>query len=129
LPFSPEVPTNASQTFNGQNTNTNLIDEILLSDMTLTVTNPSGGNMNFFKDIYILISADGLPEKEIAFAKDIPDGTTVLNMTETNENIKAYLTSSQFKLKPKVLLDGVPMQDTQLEISTTYTVKAGLLTK
>ena len=63
LPFSTDVPTNSSQTFSGQSTNTSLIDEIILSDMTLTVTNPSGGNMNFFKDIYILISADGLPEK------------------------------------------------------------------
>ncbi len=129
LPFSPEVPTNASQTFNGHSTNSTLIDEIVLSDMTITVTNPSGGNMNFLKDVYILISAEGLPEKEIAYAKEIPDGTTVLNLTETNENIKAYLTSAKFKLKPKVLLDGVPLQDTQLEISTSYSVKAGLLTK
>ncbi len=129
LPFSSEVPTNASQTFNGHSTSSSLIDEVFLSEMKLTVTNPAGGNMNFFKDIYIIISADGLPEKEIAYAKDIADGTTILDMTETNENLKSYLSAAQFKLKPKVLLDGVPSQDTQLEISTSYTVKAGLLKK
>jgi hypothetical protein len=129
LPFSSDTPTNSDVTLSGNGTGKDYVDAITLSDMTLTVETPASGNFNFLKEIRVIIAADGLPEKEIASKTNIADGLTKLDMDETGENLKEYLTAAKFRLKTKVILDGVPSEDTKINIATSYLVQANVLKK
>lgn len=131
LPLSPDIPTNSENTFSGNGTGKEYVESITLSDMTLTVENASaGGNFDFVKELRISITAAGLPEKEIATKLNIADGLTVIDMDETGENLKDYLTSDKFSLKTKAVLENAaPVVDTKIKISTTYKVQANILQK
>lgn len=127
--FSGSVPTNSEATFSGNSTGKDHIEKITLKEMTLRVTDPANGNFNFLKSVTVYISADGLPQKEIATKTTIANGLNVIDMDESGEDIKDYLSAASFKLKTKVEFDGTPAQDTKVEIATTYFVDAKILTK
>ncbi len=127
--LSSPVPTNSESTFSGNSTGKDHIEKITLSEMTLTVTDPANGNFNFLKSITIYITADGLADKQIATKANIADGLNVIDMEESGEDIKDYLSAANFTLKTKAEFDGAPLQDTKVNITTKYFVDAKLLTK
>ena len=127
--LSDFVPTNSESSFSGNSTGKDFIEKITLDEMTLKVNTPATGNFNFLKSITISIAADGLPDKEIASKTTIADGLTTIDMDESGENLKDYLTGANFRLKTKVELDGAPTEDTKIDITTKYFVDAQILKK
>lgn len=127
--LSDFVPTNSETSFSGNSTGKDYIEKITLDEMTLKVNTPATGNFNFLKSVTIYIAADGLADKEIASKTLIADGLTTIDMDETGENLKEYLTGANFRLKTKVELDGSPNQDTKIDITTKYFVDAKILNK
>lgn len=132
-PFlSSNIPTNSENTFSGNKTGKEYVESITLSDMTLTVENAStGGNFDFIKEIRVSITATGLPEKEIATKLNLADGLTTIDMDETGENLKEYLSADKFSLKTNTVFktSAIANVETKVKISTKYTVQANILQK
>ncbi|MEO6356527.1 MAG: hypothetical protein ABIU77_11300, partial [Ferruginibacter sp.] len=59
LPFeiaTPDVTTNSSQEFQNNHTSSNLVKEVKLEELKLTITSPAGKTFSFLKTIKLFIS-------------------------------------------------------------------------
>lgn len=130
LPFNvltPDMQTNSASTFEVNDTRKDLVEEIKLTTLTLTLNSPSNANFNFLKSINIYISADGLPETKIAWKEDIPEDISVLNLTVSNSDIKEYIKKDKFSLRMNAVTDEVITQDHEIAIHSVLFVDAKIL--
>ncbi len=131
LPFdipTPPIETNSAQEFENNNTHKDLIEEIKLKKMELTITDPANGRFDFLRSIEIYIQADGLPEKKIAWKDNIPDtiGNT-LELETTGDDLQEYIKKDSFSLKTKVVTDQIISRDYTVDITTIFHVNAKIL--
>lgn len=124
---TPDMETNYQDKFSNNNTNTDLVEEITLSTISITAKLPQGSNLDFLKSVQVFISADGLDELDIASSYDIPDGLTTLELTVSNANLKDFVTKKSIKLRVKTVTDKAITQDRDLEIFTRFKVNAKVL--
>lgn len=85
---TPDVPTNSSSLFSSNKTSADLISEIKMKSLTISV--PSG-NLDFLKSVSIYINATGLAEALVASKTIIPTGQTSVTMDMGDVNIKDYI--------------------------------------
>lgn len=125
LPGSSNA-TGSSVTFAGNETGSTLVNEITLKEMTMKVTDPATGNLDFLKDIEIWIKATGVTDSvRIAYKNNIPAGTSNLVLDKEDVNLKNYLTKEAVTLTARVKAKAVPPQsDTKIEFSSTFHAKA-----
>lgn len=131
LPFSvftPEVTTNAESQFENNDTRRDLIESIILTDLTLTITTPEEGNFNFLNQIEIFIQTEDLPELLIASKTDIPEnGSTQLMLDATGDELKEYIKKDSYTLKVTSVTDGTINSDHIIDINTVFAVDAKIL--
>lgn len=123
--FTPDVETNASSTFENNNTRADLIEEIRLDECELSILNPASANFDFLKTIRIYIEAEDLPEVLIAEREDMPNGQgqeVVLNAT--GADLTEYLQKSSFNLRVQVITDEVPNSDIDVNVRCLFFVDA-----
>ena len=128
LPFnvnSPEIETNAEATFESEGTSTKRISSIQLSELKLTVVNPSNADFDFLNEIEVYIKAPGLDEKRVAFKQNIPETGLKSIVCEIDEvNLKDYISKENFSLRVRTITDQVVFQDIQVRIDQNYKVRA-----
>lgn len=125
--FTPDITTNYQEQFSANKTRTDLVSEIKMDAVNITVKAPAGQNLDFLKSINIFIAAEGLDEKEIAFINDVPDGLTALSLECVSDNIKDYITKDKIKLRVKTVTDKTVSQNTELDVQTKFWVQAKIL--
>lgn len=131
LPFNiltPDITTNSESTFAGHNTRKDLIQQIKLTTLTMTITSPSNGDFSFLKSIAIYISASGLPEAKIAWNDSIPanPGQTIqLKTSETD--LKDYIEQSSFTLRLNTVTDKLLSTDYKVDVHSEFYVDAKIL--
>ncbi|HPS13880.1 MAG TPA: hypothetical protein PLB87_11425 [Prolixibacteraceae bacterium] len=124
----PDVETNSESTFSINNTHKDLIEEILLKEMTLTVTTPSNGNFTFLKSIAIYMSADGLDEVKVAWQDSIPaDCGNTLTLKTSDADLKAYIQKDKFKYRMNTVVQKVISSDYQIAMHSVFFVDAKIL--
>ena len=64
--LTPDVETNSESTFEVNDTRKDLIEEIILTTLDLTISSPSDADFSFLESISVYIKADGLDEVKIA---------------------------------------------------------------
>ena len=130
VPFDiplPPVTTNTEEEFENNNTHKDLIKEIHLKTLELTITDPADGDFGFLRNIEIYISADGLREKKIAWKLNIPDNVgETLELETTSEDLKEYLFADKFKLRVRATTDRLITRDYNIDIKTVFHVKANI---
>jgi len=131
VPFdilTPPIPTQSTQTFENNNTSKDLIEQAKLKRMKLSITAPSNGNFDFIKDLEIYISADGLPEKKIAWEYDHQnDGNNTLNLETTTVDLKDYIKKDAINIHVKTVTDELLTQDYEIKIEYTFFINAEIL--
>jgi len=131
LPFNiitPDVATNSESTFAVNDTRKDLIEEIKLTKLTLTITAPSNADFGFLKSIGVFISADGLSETKIASKDVVPsDIGAVLNLEVVNTNLKDYILKDSFKLRLNTVTDELMSSDYHIDIKSVFFVDAKIL--
>lgn len=85
---TPDVPTNSSSIFSNNKTSSDLISEIKMKSLTISVPT---GNLDFIKSISIYINASGLSEALVASKLTVPVGQTSVSMDMGDVNIKDYI--------------------------------------
>jgi hypothetical protein len=125
---TPPISTQSDQQFESNNTHKNLIDIIHLSEMDMTITSPESASFDFLKNIEISISADGLPDKKIAWLENIPKtGLKHIELDVSTDNIKEYILKDNFTLKTKTTTREIISHDTQMDIHSKFFVDAKIL--
>jgi hypothetical protein len=123
----PDVQTNASQTFENNNTNVNKVKNIKLESLNLTITAPANTTFKPVKSINIYIVSEGLPKKKIAFKNDIP--VTVGNklvLETTMENLDAYVKKQMYSLETETVMREAVFQDISIHTEMSFLVSADL---
>jgi len=126
--WTPDIPTNSTSTFESNNTHKDLIQQIILKKMNLTITSPSESTWDFLKKIEIYISAEGLDEIKIAWMEDIPQtGLKSIDLNVSSDDLKEYIKKDTYKLETKTVTRQLVSHDTKVEISSTFFVDAKIL--
>ena len=126
--LTPPVTTNSSSEFEVNNTSKNLIDSINLTQLRMTIPDTETLTFDFLKNIEISISADGLPDKKIAWLDDIPKtGLKTIELNVAPGDLKEYIIKDSFKLKTKTTTRELVSHDTDILIHCRFFVDAKIL--
>ncbi len=130
LPFemgTPDVTTNSSQQFGNNNTAANLIKEIKLEELKLSITNPSTKTFSFLKSIEIYISTNSNDEILLASLSNISSTAQSINLTTTTQDLSSYVKASSYKLRTSAVTKETVTQAIDIRADIKFKVKAGLL--
>ena len=126
--WTPNIPTNSETEFESNNTAKNLIEEIVMTKMSMTISSPANANFDFLKEIEIYISADGIAEKRVAWLTDIPQsGLKTIELETSSDDLKEYIKADKYKLNTKTVTRQFISHDTDIEIKNTFYVDAKIL--
>lgn len=125
--YTPPVESNSESKFESNDTRKDLIEEIILTDLTLTINSPQNGNFDFLESIFIYINADGLDELEVASKQNIQDGSgKTLTLTTSNEDLQAFIKQDSFTLRVRTVTDQTMNQNHEINVQTVFAVDAKL---
>lgn len=127
LPFNiltPDVETNSESTFEVNDTRKDLIEEIILTSLDLTITSPSNADFSFLKSINVYISAEGLNEVKIAWKDNIPSDVKALNLDVTGVDLKEYIKADKFSLRLNTETDELLASDHHIDVHSVFFVDA-----
>ena len=125
---TPAITTNADSEFSVNDTRKDMIEEITLKRLTLTVDVPSGGDFSFLNAIEIYISADGLDEQKIAWKENIPnDVGDVLELETSGVDLQESIKQESFDLRVSTTTDELITQDHEIGIHSVFAVDAKIL--
>ncbi len=126
--WTPDIPTNSSSTFESNNTHKDLIEQIILKKMVLTINSPDDASWDFLKNIEIYISANDLDEKKIAWKEDIPQtGLKSVELEVSSDDLKEYIKKDKYKLRTKTVTRQLVSHDTKVDVASTFFVDAKIL--
>jgi hypothetical protein len=126
--FTPDVETDSESEFAVNNTRKDLIEEIVLTKLTLGITSPANQDFSFLKSVTIFIAAEGLSEIEVASQENIPDDIDrQLELETTNADIKDYIKKDNFYLRVNTVTDELLGSDVDIDISSQFHVDAKIL--
>lgn len=121
---TPDVTTNSSSTFQNNKTKAELVKDVKLTSLKLTITNPSTKTFSFLKSIRLYISTDSNDEIELAFLEDISSTSNTLNLTCTSEKLDKYVKASSYKIRTKAVIKETLTEDITVKSDMTFKVTA-----
>lgn len=125
---TPNVQTNSESTFSSNDTRKDLIEEIRLDLLILTIASPESSDFSFLESISIYLDAEGLPEIMIASAENIPDNIgSTLDLEVTENDLQEYIKKDEFKLLVTTVTDEIINEDHTIDIHSEFFVNAKIL--
>jgi len=121
---TPDVTTNSENEFAQNNTNIDLVKEIILKKLKLTITSPVDKTFSFLKSIEIYISADGEDEMKLAWNDDVQSNAKSIELETTNSSLDKYVKKDKYKLRTKVVTKETLTQSVDIRIDFTFQVTA-----
>ncbi|MEO8235470.1 MAG: hypothetical protein ABI549_08665 [Flavobacterium sp.] len=121
---TPDVTTNSSSNFSNNNTRADLVKDVKLQELKLTVTNPANKTFSFLKAVHIYISTNANDEIELAYADDIVSTANTINLTCTTQKLDAYIKASSYKLRTKITTKETLSQDITINADMRFSVVA-----
>ncbi len=127
LPFdipTPNVTTNSTSEFESNKTAANLVKDVYLDYLRLSISSPQGKNFDFLKSIHLYISLNGTNEVEIAYLDNIPKGVTTINLTPTKAKLDKYIKESSFNLRARATTREILTQDVTIMSNMRFIITA-----
>jgi len=126
--YTPNVSTNTESVLAVNDTRKDLIEEVTLKSVILTITDPAGDDFSFLKSIEVYISADSLDEIQVAsrtgITNDIGD---TLHLVTIPDDLKEYIKADSFKMSVKTVTDELLSHDYEVDIDAVFGVDAKIL--
>lgn len=108
------------------NTNKNLVEEVLLKELELTVIEPVGEDFSLLKSIEIYISAEGESEEKVAWLNSFPESNNTLLET-SKANLKRFVLKDKINLRVKTVTDEINTRAYDIKIDAVFMVNAKIL--
>ncbi|WP_417590688.1 hypothetical protein [Owenweeksia hongkongensis] len=125
--FTPEVESNSESTFAVNDTRKDLIEEIQLIELELTISSPSNADFSFLKSIDVYISAEGASEKRIAWRDNIPENKSSIQLETTDADLQEFIKKDEFKLRLNTVTDEAMSSDHTIDVHSVFFVDAEIL--
>ena len=123
---TPDVSSNSSQEFKNNNANMNLVKDIKLNNLTMTITDPQNQTFGFLKSIHLYISTDSTNEIELAYLDSIPVTATSISLLTTQSALDSYVKSATYKLRTQAVCRQLLTQNSTVDIKLKFKVTANL---
>ncbi|HKO75632.1 MAG TPA: hypothetical protein VJU52_00325 [Flavobacterium sp.] len=131
LPFNspfevatPDVTTNSTSEFSNNNTNVDLVKDVKLDELKLSITSPADKTFSFLKSVHMYISTTADDEIELAFLDNISSTTNTINLTCTSQKLDKYIKASSYKIRTSVTTKETLTQETTVKADMKFKVTA-----
>lgn len=121
---TPAVTSNSRQEFENNNTKAELVRDVKLEQLKLTITQPSGKSFSFLKSIRIFISTDQEGEMELASLDNISTTSGVLDLVPTTEKLDPFIKAPSYGLRTEIVTDETLTQDVDVLVNLRFKVTA-----
>lgn len=121
---TPDVSSNSEQQYENNNTHADLVKDIKLEELKLTITQPSGKSFSFLKTIRIFISTTQENEIELASLEDITATIPVIELIPTREKLDVYAKASSYNLRTEVTTRETLTQSVDVQVDLKFRVTA-----
>jgi hypothetical protein len=123
---TPDVTSNSSQEFKNNNANVNLVKDIKLNNLMMTITDPQNQTFGFLKSVHLYISTDSANEIELAYLDSIPAAATSISLLTTQLPLDSYVKSATYKLRTQAVCRQLLTQNSTIDIKLKFKVTANL---
>jgi hypothetical protein len=125
---TPEIATHSDVLFTANKTRADLVEEIKLTQLDLSVKTPEGGTLTFLKSVDIYARAEGLPEVRVAYKENVPaDVGSTLQLDATGVDLTEYFKKAKYQLRITVTSDEELTQDCGVNAHGKFFVDAKVL--
>ncbi|WP_114782850.1 hypothetical protein [Botryobacter ruber] len=125
LPVSPvPVTTNSKDTFKNNKTSADLVKDVSLDRLVLTITDPQQQTFDFLQSIEIYITTDGNDEVLLAHLNQIPANATSLTLISSNAKLDKYIKADTYTIRTKATLAKPLAKDTTIKAAMRFKVTA-----
>ena len=125
---TPDIETNSESEFAVNDTRKDMVEEIFLTGLDMTITSPDDQTFSFLESIRVYIVAEDLPEIEVAYQENVSiSAGSQLSLETTGENLREYIIKDAFNLRVKTVTDEVLSYDTDIKIDSRFFVNAKVL--
>jgi len=125
-PLSPvAVPTQSASTFKNNNTRADLVKDVSLNKLSLTIADPNSENFDFLRSIEIYISTgNGSDQILLASLSNIPTGVQSISLTPTKAKLDSYLKAESYTLTTKATIAKAITRDITIRADSRFKVTA-----
>ncbi|PVY44194.1 hypothetical protein [Pontibacter virosus] len=124
-PLSPiPVKTNSSETFKNNKTRAELVKDVSLNKLALTIANPSDENFDFLRSIEIYLSNDKGEETKIAYLNEVPKGVKAIELKSTNAKLDKYIKGETYTVKTRAAIAKPITRDVEIKAAMRFKVTA-----
>jgi hypothetical protein len=118
------VTNKASESFSNQGTRADLVKDVTLTKLTLTITDPTTENFNFLKSIEIFIGTDQNDMVPLASLADVPMGVTSIELQPSGTKLDKYLKAPSYTLYTKVTVRQATTREITVKEEVRFKVTA-----
>jgi hypothetical protein len=118
------VTNKASETFSNQGTRADLVKDVSLTKLTLTIADPSTENFNFLKSIEITIGTDQTDIVPLASLADVPMGVQTIELKSSGTKLDKYLKAPSYTLYTKATVRQATTHDITVKSESRFKVTA-----
>ena len=122
--ITPDVTTNSSAEFQNNNTKADLVKDVKLTELKLTITDPTDKTFSFLKSIHLYISTDANDEIELAYLDNINSMANTLNLICTSQKLDKYIKASSYKIRAKAVIKESVTKDITVKSEMKFKVTA-----
>lgn len=126
--ITPDIATHSDALFTANKTRADLVERVKLTELTLSVKTPVGGNLNFLKSVDVYARAEGLPEVRIAYKDAVPANVgATLSLDVADVDLVEYFKKDKYQLRIVVTGDEVVTEDYGVNAHSVFFVDAKIL--
>ena len=126
VPFISPVPVtmNSQQSFQNNNTSANLVKDVRLTKLTLTISDPATENFNFLQSIKIYIGTNDSDKVLLASQDNVPTGVSTIELVSSNTQLDKYIKASSYTLFTEVALRSSVAEQITVRADSKFRVTA-----
>lgn len=118
------VPVNSQQSFENNNTKADLVRDVRLVKLKLTIVDPAAENFDFLDNIKIYIGTSGEDRVLLASLDKVPTGVSTIELVSANEQLDNYLKASSYTLYTEVGLRSNVAHELTVQADSRFKVTA-----
>jgi hypothetical protein len=126
IPIIAPVPVtaNSQQRFENSNTKAELVKNVRLAKLTLTIVDPAAENFDFLKSIRIYIGTDQNDKVLLASLDNVPTATSSIDLVSENTKLDTYIQAPSYTLYTEVALRSSVARELKVRADSWFNVTA-----
>jgi hypothetical protein len=126
IPIIAPVPVtaNSKQRFENNNTKAELVKDVRLTKLTLTIVDPAAENFDFLKSIRIYIGTDQNDKVLLASLDNVPTATSSIELLSENTKLDTYIKAPSYTLYTEVSLRSSVARELKVLAESRFRVTA-----